>query len=44
MKVKKSKVVTENVQNASQIRKVSDIASQDSGLKCTRTRVKQVFY
>ena len=39
VKVKNSKVVIETVQKPSKERKASDIASQDSGLKCTRTRV-----
>ena len=39
MDVKNSKVVIETIHKLSQERKASDIASQDSGLKCTRTRV-----
>ena len=39
VEVKNSKVVIETVQKPSQERKAIDIASQDGGLKCTRTRV-----
>ena len=39
VEMKNSKVGTETVQKPSQERKASDVASQDSGLKCTRTRV-----
>ena len=39
VEVKNSKVVIETVHKPSIERKASDIASQDSGLKCTRTRV-----
>ena len=39
VEVKRLKMVIETVQKPSQERKASDIAFQDSGLKCTRTRV-----
>ena len=39
VEVKNSKVVIETIHKPSQERKASDIASQDSRLKCTRTRV-----
>ena len=39
VEVKNSKVVIETIHKPSQERKASDITYQDSGLKCTRTRV-----